>query len=318
METKVKFHVIFLILHYRDISLTVSAVKALLNIAGNSKIVIVDNSNLEGESNSIKGKLDQICDMDIVETSENLGFSKGNNWGYEYIKKNYDFDFLVVMNNDVFIEQHDFIEKVDNLYQNTSFAIAGPDVYVPQRDFHSSPMRNVPIGLEDIKRINNDCYSELEEISKRFSVSEFIKYIKRCKSESFWVKRFFFMARKAKGQIRDYKDWAENCVLQGACLIFSRSYTDEMNYLFKPLTYMYLEEDILVRECIKNKMKIVYCPNLKVNHLCEGSLQLGALSYSQYCETRKTVIKRQLEANCIYSEEYLGTNNKNDCYNNCC
>ena len=304
MEIKKKFHVIFLILHFRDIALTAQSVNDVLKIAGQSKIVIVDNSP-GNDKKILYQKLGEMKDIDIVVAKDNLGFSGGNNLGYEFIRNKYDFDFLVAMNNDVFIKQSDFIEQIDCLYKETDFAVAGPDVYVPQRYYHSSPMRIKPYDVAKIEESNQLCYAELAELSKIFSLKEYVKYIKKCKNDSIWAKALFALARGIKGQIRDYNNYKENCVLQGACFIFSCNYFRKMDYLFKPLTYLYLEEDILTRECIAQGLKIVYCPKIKVDHLCEGSSQLHCLSYSQYCNSRKKMIRLQLEANDIYSKEYL-------------
>ena len=48
----------------------------------------------------LKKKFDQIKQIHVVLSSENIGFSSGNNLGFSYIRDNFLPEFLVVINND--------------------------------------------------------------------------------------------------------------------------------------------------------------------------------------------------------------------------
>ena len=83
---KVAEGVSFLILHYGDYRLTEMAVKYLAELDGIEKcnIVIVDN----GTNSTVKLKnmfRDSILSIIILNLEKNMGFSKGNNYGWRLI-----------------------------------------------------------------------------------------------------------------------------------------------------------------------------------------------------------------------------------------
>lgn len=304
MNIKIKFHIIYLILHYSDLSLTKNTIQSILKIDGINKIIVVDNGSPNDSGDHLYKLYKHNERVDILQSHNNLGFSGGNNFGYKYIERNYQYDFIIALNNDIIIEQKDFIMQIDKLYDKTDFWVAGPDIYVPQRVYHSSPMYEKPLDADGIKELSIKWKKELIELEKNISLPELKKYIKDCKKNNFAVKCLLAIKRIIKGQVKDYKKYSEQCVLQGACIIFAEKYCKRMNCLFKPITFMYVEEDILTQECIRNSMKLVYCPEIKVNHLCEGSSRLEDISYVKYCEKRKKRIMLLLEAYRQYLDEY--------------
>lgn len=132
----------FLILNYNTAEMTQKCIQKLKQLKHYSDILIfiVDNSDNAIEICRIK----EICDDNkifLFRQEANKGFSAGNNYGYrEILNGNYELDFLVCMNSDVFIEQNDFLDKL--YMQQNEFYVAGPDIYIPKIDYHSNPFRN--------------------------------------------------------------------------------------------------------------------------------------------------------------------------------
>ena len=57
---------------------------------------------------------------DIILLQENMGFAKANNMGCKYAKEKYHPSFLCVINNDTVITQEDFIERINQIYKETT------------------------------------------------------------------------------------------------------------------------------------------------------------------------------------------------------
>ena len=66
---------------------------------------------------------------------------------------------------------------------------------------------------------------------------------------------------------RGYDNFQRNVVLHGACYIFSKQYIELRKMAFNPNTFLYLEEEILYFEAMRDNMLILYSPQLKVEHL---------------------------------------------------
>ena len=94
--------VCFVILHYMALDETILCVESIRDsVEGEKKIIIVDNCSPNGTIKGLEEHYQDAADVDVLETGENLGFAKGNNFGYAYAVREYDPDFVVVMNNDM-------------------------------------------------------------------------------------------------------------------------------------------------------------------------------------------------------------------------
>ena len=68
---------------------------------------------------------------DIVMLDDNYGFAKANNKGIEYARSKYNSDYYIVINNDVFITQKDFLKVIDKDYEKYKFDVLGPKIESP-------------------------------------------------------------------------------------------------------------------------------------------------------------------------------------------
>ena len=57
-----------------------------------------------------------------------------------------------------------------------------------------------------------------------------------------------------------------NVILHGACIIYSKLYTQRFENAFFPETFFYYECEILDYICHKEKLKTVYSPDIKIFH----------------------------------------------------
>ena len=147
--------VVYVILHYKNMADTVKCVESLRRTAApDSRFVIVDNGSGDGSGDRLAEQYASLCT--VLRLPENVGFSKGNNAGYRYARETFHPQFIVVTNNDVVFDQPDFEEKIRQLYEETSFDVLGPDVYVPRHNDHQSPLFRTGITEAQLDR-------ELEE-----------------------------------------------------------------------------------------------------------------------------------------------------------
>ncbi|MDE6844537.1 MAG: glycosyltransferase [Lachnospiraceae bacterium] len=305
MNTKQDVHICFLVLHYLDIELTAKTIESIrgLNNFGNSKIVVVDNASPNGSGELLEQKYKERKDVHIILSESNNGFSAGNNIGFLYIKHNFISDFVITVNNDVLFPQKDFIDKLDALYKLEPFWIAGPDIYEPHRDYHSSPMYEHSLSAQEAEKVIKNMERERQKLVKKFSLYGIKLYVRDCLRENYKIRLFIRLNRLVRGQKRKYRERSEGIVLQGACLIFDKRYCDKNSELFLPLTFMYGEEILLTLQCVKNNWEIRYFPELIVWHFSRGSSQCMKMSYREYCKKVILELDRRQEAYRIYTEQ---------------
>lgn len=259
----------FVILHYLVDDITKQCVDGLLKLfpEGQIQIAVVDNASPNGSGSRLEACYKEQPNVHVLLNTENAGFAKGNNLGYDYLLKNYNPDFMVVMNNDVMIYQQNFLDEIRNIYEKTQFAVLGPDIYCPYSQTHQNPSRMLPLTLEQVRSL----IADLEHRQAHFGYWYFKNRIKR-----------FLRPEKRAHAHQQGLDWTqplEEPVLHGACYIFSRLYMQQRPYCFYPETFLYCEEEILHLECTQAKLKTCYAPSLQVHHLEDMStnaVQKGA------------------------------------------
>ena len=117
----------FVILHYNNIDETMECLDSLEKF--NSNIVVVSNSKDYDNLKMIEKRVSK-----VIINEENIGFAKANNIGCKYAIEHFQPDFLCVINNDVIIEQKDFITQVEKLYKKYKFDILGPKILPEESD----------------------------------------------------------------------------------------------------------------------------------------------------------------------------------------
>ena len=281
---------------------TIESVLALHNF-GNSHIVVVDNASTNDSGKLLEQTYKDMKQVHIVLAESNVGFSDGNNLGFQYMKENFSADFVIVINNDILFPQKDFIDKLNALYLESPFWVAGPDVYVPHRDYHSSPIYEHLLSTEEVNILLKKIEWEKHQLVRKKSLYVLKLYLRDCFRENALINVAIKLNRFIRGQKKNYKKRVENVVLQGSCLIFDKRYCEKNEKLFFPTTFMYGEEILLTLRCLKNNWEIKYFPELFVWHSCGGSLQFRKLSYKEYCKKKMIELGRCQEAYTIYIEQ---------------
>ncbi|APT76066.1 hypothetical protein LN42_06480 [Marinitoga sp. 1137] len=243
----------FLILHYQTIEDTIECVESIFNNIeyDNYNIVIVDNGSPNKSGIELKQKYKNNKKIMVLINEKNLGFAKGNNIGFKYIKNNENSDFIVMINNDTIIKQKDFLNKVISVYKNERFHVLGPKI----------------ISLVDNKNQNpqNVLYKNKSDVIKAIKKFKILYFLNLILLDNFirlvyknFLKKSLNKEKKFLGEKKDQK-------LHGSCLIFSKDYIEKYDGLYDK-TFMYAEEDILYFITKRDNLKMIYNPEIVIYH----------------------------------------------------
>lgn len=242
----------FVILHYLNEEVTSKCITLLLNQSTNVdyKIVVVDNFSNNNSLKILKEKWQENDRIHFIACSKNFGFAEGNNSGYIYSKKCLSSDTIIIMNNDVFIYDSLFLDKLQDLHFLDDYEIIAPDI-ISKDGVHQNPF-----------------------LLKQFSNFKLIKYtikkiLLRIKYITPIINKIKFNKNKNKNfrKIINESNNLTMVVPHGACIIFTKRWISKENLAFCPYTFLYGEEYILYEYVINKNYKTIFLPEIKVTHL---------------------------------------------------
>lgn len=249
----------FVILHYNALEDTIKCIESIqrleLGIMQDISIVIVDNCSPNHTGDDLRNKYHNSEKVDVLLMKKNIGFACGNNAGFIYAKEKYNPDFIILSNNDIVIEQEDFILKMVELYQTHHFAVLGPSIYAPYKKIYQNPLRDKAYTAHEVESL-------IFSYQKKIKLFKMIEKL-HCYCILHNLKRICNKKNLNAGPIQDEKI---QVVLHGAFLIMSREYIQAYPEGLCDKTFMYMEEDILYYMCQKKNLKMLYSPELQVIH----------------------------------------------------
>lgn len=281
----------FVILHYMAHGVTRCCLDAISRVlpGEDSPIVIVDNGSPDGSGAMLQMEYVGNPRISFVMLKENLGFARGNNEGYKFARDHFDPDFIICMNNDILVSDPAFLDKIAAEYAADPFAVLGPDIFVPLRDWHQNPARLQPMTME-----------EAEAIRKKYARKNrhfFYNYLTWNLKLALWMERY------PEPEDHDSAHPHDGCVLHGACYIFSRDFISARQLAFNPATFLYFEEDILQLECSRAGLKMRYSPALQVTHLEDSSTRAA---YGSVYKRTRMKSRRMVESLNVFIQELGG------------
>ena len=243
----------FIILHYKNIEETIECLTKLQSLFQDKcHMVIVDNNTLSKSEE----KLIQKFTKDILKLDKNYGFAKANNKGIAYAKKKYKSKYYIVMNNDVYIDDANFLNIIEKDYKKYSFDMMGPYISSPSKE----SVNPFPV-IKDIESLNKEI-SRCQKLIKIYSnpIMYFLLQV---------VLKIKHAIRKPNISTNGDKILLKS-PLHGCCIIFSDNYLKKYKYPFYDETFLFHEEEFLYQRVINDKLVSLYDPELKVFHK-EGS-----------------------------------------------
>lgn len=252
--------IVFIILNYNTFQETKDCVLSIESKIDtqNYKIVIVDNLSTDDSADKIEKFIEQKNNMILIRNTENLGFAKGNNVGIEYAKRNYKPQFIVALNSDTELIQNDLVEKLDNEYRNSEFALLGPLILTADGRCDNSP--HYPPTVEHIQKELRTFIRE-EKIIKRglyrpYCGIRFLRNLVRYKI----LKKDTPLHRNM-----EFYQYQRQVVLQGCFLVFSEKAFEYIKG-FDERTFLYYEEPILYLSLMKYDLVTVFDPEIVIYH----------------------------------------------------
>ena len=258
----------FIILHYKNIDMTLNCIKSLSGFK-NAKIIIVDNNTLNSEEE--KELLDY--NVDVLKLKQNAGFANANNKGIEFAEKKYKSKYYIVMNNDVIIKSNDFLEKIDDDYKKYNFDMLGPYIESPTGESVN------PFPVISSKNEVEDEIDKCQRLIKIYSSG----LLYGCLRIYLKIKQIF----KKKRMAYNGADLKTMVPLHGCCIIFSKKYIKKYDYPFYNGTFLYHEEEFLYQRVLKDKVLSLYDPSLKIYHLEGASLKYSINNQRKRCLFRE-------------------------------
>ena len=252
----------YVILHYQSIEITKKCVDKLLMFSKNNPIIIVDNCSPNGSGKQLEKMYSKCINITVIINEENQGFAKGNNLGYQYIKRKYSLNYVVVMNNDIMIEDNDFAVIIEQFMEKNEVDVCGPDM-VTLKGNHQNPLQLKPYTSKYLqRRVRADKIKVL-----------------LLRTRLFW-KLYENYKKTNKIPIRTKQPTVFDCILHGSCIIYGPEYIKREQNAFLPITYMYNEEAILYDYLVHKGYKTGYCSDVTILHM-EG------VSTSERSENKK-------------------------------
>lgn len=251
-----KNKIVYLILHYIAIDETIKCIEVIKekNLNNDYEIVVVDNCSNNGSGEKILKKYKKDKNIHVIISNENLGFARGNNLGFKFAKEKINPDFIVMLNNDVYLSNDDFLEEIEKEYKESKFAVLGPKIYLKNNVVSNYPDKIKSIKHYKRQRRENKILYYFNKLNLRYIYSVIIK-----------LKRLLKKDKKYNCDIRK-----EDVLLNGCCLIFSREYINKFDGI-DDRTFLYYEEELLYLRLKNNNLKSVFNPSLKVFHIQGGS-----------------------------------------------
>lgn len=258
----------FVILHYQNIEVTYKCLNLLLKLQDiqKSEVIVVDNASLNGSGQELKKAYINHKNIHVVMNSRNEGFARGNNIGYQLAKKVYGCDNIVVMNSDVYIEQNDFIIKINERFtDNPECSIIAPDIYAMKGYYQNPISLNVPT-----KQFADFWYFKVSTMAFLLQIPIVSTYV----AKMIIKKRAIIEENKASLVDTRKAVKAEGITPHGACVIFGNNWVKKEDIAFIPYTFLYAEEYLLSYYAYANGYKCVFFPNIKVVHEAGASTQI--------------------------------------------
>ena len=287
----------FVILHYQVIKETIACIESIIKYIDTKEyyIVVVDNGSLNQSGSELLNKYQENERVVVIQTGKNLGFSGGNNVGFAYAKYELDCDFIVMSNNDTEIMQSDFFAQVLKEYQNSKFAVLGPEIHLLDDSVCIYPFELLKLNQldKDRERVNklifkNKWFLESIDLTIKHTIMKLIHW------------------DKIRSRFREsipIPTYQRHVRLHGCCLIFSPVYIQKFDGL-EERTFFYGEEDVLFVRLIRNHLLSVYQPLVKIKHHEQAATnELKGKGYKKRMFIYKTHLKSLDMIEAMYKED---------------
>lgn len=272
----------FCILHYLVSEVTINCVNSIIDKCKgeNYFIVIVDNASNNNSGYYLKKKYKNNNRIKVIINKSNLGFAKGNNIGFRYLKK-IGCSYIIMLNNDTLLLTEHFCKTISNEWEHSKFDVMGPEII----------------------DINNNVFSYGQPVwtEKSFKKAILLNRILIILTRFHLLKLIVIIKERKHSNSHENKEskFTKNIMLHGCCLIFSKNYINEFDGL-DDRTFLYGEEALLYLRLKKNNMQSLYNPAIKIKHLEDISTDYEIKDFNK---KKIKIYKNHLKSNKIILSE---------------
>lgn len=242
-----KYNFIFVVLTYRNPSDLEDFFHSVNNkVKFNYKIIVVNSYCDDSSSEIIKQiSLDNECDFLEVE---NNGYGCGNNAGIRYAREKYKFDFLIISNPDILIENFDF-----NFDFHSEEHVIAPDIYTSTGK-KQNPYYHFDLFFIERLKFYGFAYNRKISLSIAHATNRLIREF------------MFFFYRLIK------KNYYPIYAPHGAFMIIPFTLIEQLGDLFDEDMFLFNEEAYLARKLKSRQARVIYDNTLKIHHKEDGSI----------------------------------------------
>jgi len=129
--------VAIIVLTYNQKKLLEETLKSVYNKTDykSYKVFVVDNGSVDRHDIMVKKNFPKAV---VIRNDKNLGYSKGNNVGINYVKRSYDPDYFVLLNDDIEITQKEWLSTMIRIAEgNKKIGIVSCQSVYPDGEFQN-------------------------------------------------------------------------------------------------------------------------------------------------------------------------------------
>ncbi|MFT8425240.1 MAG: glycosyltransferase [Liquorilactobacillus sp.] len=262
-------------LNYEDTIECLNSLKA--QTVKNISIVIVDNGSNNSSVRKIKKEIGNSDNIFLIQSDKNLGFARGNNLGINFLKNKLYIDNILLCNNDLVFSDSTFLDKLQRQSIAADVGAVGTSIigklFKNQNpafwDFSKKSIISEIQSLEPQEpSFKQKVKNELLKSSFFFSLKNFkIKY-----QENLLIKKNEkdnLLTSCESKQILSKKN-----LLHGSAILLTSNYFRVFPYLY-PKTFLYGEEMVLKILFEKAKLKMLFIPDISIDHKEDKSSDLS-------------------------------------------
>lgn len=244
-----------IILHYNSDEVTRECLESFHNLSTKSvqyDIVVVDNLSTNPFTYDTNG-----TNITLLRTDANLGFTGGNNFGIEYAFKNFEPDYILLLNSDTIVSENFLDPLVEFAEKHEQVGAVCPKIYFEKGyEFHKSQYSEEEKGKViwfaggsiDWKNIYG-FHRGVDEVDRgQFDLPEIVR-------------------RKDEMPFNGYQtmDFASGC-----CVLYPTEVLKKVG-LFDDSYFLYWEDTDLSMRIRRAGYKLYFCPESFIWHKNAGS-----------------------------------------------
>lgn len=241
-----------IIVNYNDYKQVIDYVNRIKNYKIISKIIIVDNKSTDNSYQKLKGIVDK--NVILVSSGKNGGYGYGNNFGINYAVDNFNSDYALISNADVYYEE-DFLVALLHALQDKKASVAAGTMI--NQDGTITPPWRIPSGFGYV-----------------FNYSPLLHYLVRSNSYS---------TENMKHEIEQV-----DCVPGSLLMVNTKDFQDIDGY--DESIFLYCEEMVLGIRMKRAGKKTIFLPGYKYIHMHARTESEKYMQQKMIWKSRKKVL----------------------------